>query len=59
MIEGVDDITGEPLVQRDDDKPECVRNRLSAYDQVSSGRTVYWGGLTIDARMSIHSFLKS
>lgn len=29
--EGVDDVTGEPLVQRDDDKEETVRNRLEVY----------------------------
>lgn len=28
---GVDDITGEPLVQRDDDREETVRHRLSVY----------------------------
>jgi len=33
---GVDDETGEPLVQRDDDKPESVRKRLQAYDEVTS-----------------------
>eukprot|EP00929_Paragymnodinium_shiwhaense_P058784 TRINITY_DN29453_c0_g1_i1.p1 TRINITY_DN29453_c0_g1~~TRINITY_DN29453_c0_g1_i1.p1 ORF type:complete len:170 (-),score=45.14 TRINITY_DN29453_c0_g1_i1:540-1049(-) len=32
-VEGVDDETGEPLVQRDDDKPEAVRQRLQGYDQ--------------------------
>lgn len=31
---GVDDITGEPLVQREDDKPNSVRTRLAAYDKV-------------------------
>ena len=30
-VEGVDDITGEPLVQRDDDKEETVKNRLDVY----------------------------
>ncbi len=30
-VEGVDDVTGEPLVQRDDDKEEVVRDRLSVY----------------------------
>ncbi len=30
-VEGVDDITGEPLVQRDDDKEDTVRNRLGVY----------------------------
>lgn len=34
-VEGLDDETGEPLVQRDDDKPESVRKRLDAYDNVS------------------------
>jgi adenylate kinase family enzyme len=34
-VKGKDDITGEALVQRDDDKPESVRRRLSAYDEVS------------------------
>jgi adenylate kinase len=29
--EGKDDVTGEPLVQRDDDKEETVRNRLEVY----------------------------
>jgi adenylate kinase len=29
--EGVDDVTGEPLIQRDDDREEVVRNRLSTY----------------------------
>jgi hypothetical protein len=33
-VKGFDDITGEPLVQREDDKPDCVRNRLAAYDEV-------------------------
>jgi adenylate kinase len=29
--EGKDDLTGEPLVQRDDDKEETVRKRLEVY----------------------------
>ena len=29
--EGLDDITGEPLIHRDDDKEETVRNRLGVY----------------------------
>ncbi|WP_299592047.1 adenylate kinase [uncultured Microbulbifer sp.] len=31
--EGVDDVTGEPLVQRTDDSEETVRNRLSIYHE--------------------------
>ena len=35
-VEGKDDVTGEDLVQRDDDKEETVRNRLNVYhDQTS------------------------
>jgi adenylate kinase len=30
-VEGRDDVTGEPLVQRDDDKEETVRKRLEVY----------------------------
>jgi adenylate kinase len=29
--EGKDDVTGEPLIQRDDDKEETVRKRLQVY----------------------------
>ena len=29
----VDDVTGEPLVQRDDDREETVRHRLTVYQQ--------------------------
>lgn len=30
---GKDDVTGEPLVQRDDDKPETITKRLAEYSQ--------------------------
>jgi len=30
-VAGIDDITGEPLVQRDDDREEIVRKRLEVY----------------------------
>jgi adenylate kinase len=32
-VEGKDDITGEPLVQRDDDKEEVVKDRLKVYHE--------------------------
>lgn len=31
--EGVDDVTGEPLVQRDDDKVETIQQRLRVYHE--------------------------
>lgn len=30
-VAGVDDVTGEPLIQRDDDKEETVKKRLAVY----------------------------
>ena len=32
-VEGVDDETGEPLIQREDDKEDTVRNRLNVYHE--------------------------
>ncbi len=30
-VEGKDDVTGEPLIQRDDDKEDTIRSRLKVY----------------------------
>jgi adenylate kinase len=41
-VEGVDDITGEPLIQRPDDAPEVVLKRLAIYaEQISAIRAHY------------------
>jgi adenylate kinase len=32
-VPGIDDVSGEPLVQRDDDKEETVRRRLAIYHE--------------------------
>ncbi|MGR9035434.1 MAG: adenylate kinase [Gammaproteobacteria bacterium] len=32
-VEGMDDVTGEPLIQRDDDKEDTVRKRLQVYHE--------------------------
>ncbi len=34
--EGVDDVTGEPLIQREDDKEETIRDRLATYHAQTS-----------------------
>lgn len=39
---GVDDETGEPLVQRDDDKEETVRKRLSVYHEQTEPLVEYY-----------------
>ena len=41
--EGVDDVTGEPLVQRDDDKEDTVRKRLEVYSQQTRPLVDYYG----------------
>jgi len=44
-IEGIDDITGEPLVHRDDDREETIRNRLANYHAQTEVLTSYYGDL--------------
>ena len=40
--EGFDDETGEPLIQRDDDKPEAIRHRLEVYRQETAPLIGYY-----------------
>ena len=46
--EGVDDVTGEPLVQRDDDREATVRNRLQVYHQHTRPLVDYYRKLAAD-----------
>ncbi|XP_042196866.1 GTP:AMP phosphotransferase AK3, mitochondrial isoform X2 [Callorhinchus milii] len=41
-VPGLDNITGESLVQRDDDKPETVILRLQAYEELTSPVLEYY-----------------
>lgn len=41
-IEGKDDATGEPLIQREDDKEETVRKRLEVYHSQTSPLVTYY-----------------
>jgi len=40
--EGVDDITGEPLIQREDDMPETVKRRLQVYQHETKPLVDYY-----------------
>jgi len=40
--EGVDDVTGEPLVQRPDDREETVRHRLDVYEKQTAPLKAYY-----------------
>jgi adenylate kinase len=41
-VEGKDDITGEALVQRDDDKEETVKKRLAVYHKQTEPLVSYY-----------------
>lgn len=41
--EGLDDVTGETLIQRDDDKEETVKKRLDVYHQQTEALVGYYG----------------
>lgn len=42
-VEGKDDLTGEDLIQRDDDKEETVKKRLSVYHEQTEVLVSYYG----------------
>ena len=44
-VEGKDDITGDPLIQRDDDKEEVVLKRLSVYHSQTEALVKFYGDL--------------
>ena len=41
-VDGIDDISGEPLVQREDDKEETVKKRLDVYSQQTRPLVAYY-----------------
>jgi adenylate kinase len=43
-VDGQDDVTGEPLIQRDDDKEETVRKRLEVYQAQTRPLVDYYSG---------------
>ena len=44
-VQGRDDITGEPLVQRDDDREETIRRRLEAYHSQTKVLSSFYGAM--------------
>jgi adenylate kinase len=41
-VEGLDDVTGEPLIQREDDREETVRKRLDVYQRQTRPLVSYY-----------------
>lgn len=52
QTEGVDDITGEPLIQREDDREETVRNRLSVYHSQTEPLVKFYRDLAAEGQQS-------
>lgn len=47
-VEGLDDVTGEPLIQRDDDREETVRKRLAVYHEQTRPLVEYYSKKAAD-----------
>ncbi len=56
-IEGLDDVTGEPLVQREDDKEETVRKRLEVYHQQTKPLVEYYSKAAQQGKVKFISIL--
>ena len=49
--EGKDDITGEDLILREDDKPETVKDRLKIYADQTSPLVVFYSNLSTSSQL--------
>lgn len=54
--QGLDDVTGEPLVQRDDDSPEIVSRRLKDYERQTQPVLEYYRYCTGATALHTHVF---
>jgi adenylate kinase len=51
-VNGIDDVTGETLIQRDDDKEETVRKRLSVYHEQTQPLVDYYSASRCQVKFS-------
>jgi adenylate kinase len=51
-VEGIDDVTGEALILRDDDKEETVRKRLSLYHELTKPLVCYYSEASRQVKFS-------
>ena len=56
--EGIDDVTGEALVQRDDDQEETVRKRLEIYHEQTEPLIDYYRGFSTSGAPEAPKYLK-
>jgi len=57
-IEGVDDITGEALIQRDDDKEETVKKRLMVYHEQTEPLVDYYSNWANSSEANAPRYIK-
>ena len=57
-VAGKDDVTGEDLVQRDDDKEETVKKRLDVYHQQTEPLIAYYGQWTASGEAGAPKYVK-
>jgi len=53
--EGVDDETGEPLIQREDDHEDTVRDRLKVYEEQTSPLVAYYQAKAASSQLQYFS----
>ncbi len=54
-VDNVDDVTGEPLIQREDDQEETVRKRLAVYHQQTKPLVDFYAGLAKQGQVKFSS----
>ena len=56
-VEGKDDVTGEPLVQREDDREGTIRNRLEAYHAQTEVLSRFYGEMSAGGASAAPRFI--
>lgn len=57
-IEGKDDVTGEPLIQRDDDKEETVKKRIDVYHKQTKPLIEYYSRWSDSGEQGAPEYIK-
>ncbi len=57
-VAGLDDVTNEPLIQRDDDKEETVLKRLEVYHQQTRALVGYYSGWAESGKVGAPQYRK-
>ena len=57
-VEGIDDVSGEPLVQRDDDQEETVKKRLNVYHEQTEPLIEYYQEFASSGEATAPNYVK-